>query len=800
MYLVIVESPSKAKTINKYLGKNYVVVSSYGHVRGIPSRKGAVECDKNFFIHYEIQQKSLKHINNILLYARKAEKIYLATDPDREGEAISWHISQIIISDTKEIFDKILRITFQEITKLAITKAILNPRNIDENLVYAQQTRQALDYLVGFGISPLLWVKLPGTVSAGRVQSPALRLICEREEERRKFIIEDYWTINANFNYKIPETSSSSTESFNSILIEFNNQEVTRILEEKEANLILKEVNKCQFFVSNIDYKITRKNPSPPFTTSTMIQYASNYLGFTSKKTAKIAQELYEGIEIKGERTGLITYMRTDSVHISSEAAFAALKLIEDQYGKDYAMNSPRKFSNKKNSQEAHEAIRPTRLDLLPNSLKEYLNDDQYQLYNAIWRRLVASQMQPAVLNSTIIIINAISSDRQKINNDSIAKFKTVGTIIDFPGYYIVMHDKNNEDQQNLPNIKLNDIVLPIDILIKKHQTKPPARYNEASLVKKMEDIGIGRPSTYSSIINILLDRRYASLDNKKRFIPDIKGEGLNAMLTSFFDRYFSYDFTANLEHKLDLIAKGENNYLNLLDEFWMNFSKDLESVSTISRNEIVSVIEKNLFNVLFMDNGKLCPKCSQDLHLKVTKFGWFIGCSGYPECDYSKNIEMTKNKENSEDNNNHNVILLKNISTSSDDVVQYPKYLSNYHQTNQPVYLQRGPYGLYIRVGEMKDKRGKNIAIPKNINLNDIDSDLACELASLPKKLGKIDNLDVIINYGKFGPYILYNKKYYSINESALKDEKYFWRISLEKAKEIISKKITSKNVYKKY
>ena len=525
MKLLIVESPSKAKTINTYLGKDFKVVSSYGHIRSLPSQTGSVDPDDNFKMIYEVIDRSKKNVSQLVADAKKADEIFLATDPDREGEAISWHINEVL--KQKKINKPTSRVLFYEITKKAVKEAIDNPRDIDEHLVHAQQSRQALDYLVGFTLSPVLWRKLPGSKSAGRVQSVALRVICDRESEIEKFNSQEYWSITGHFE--------SDKSKFTSSLTHFDGNKLSKldIKDEKQAQDIVKNCGTQDYSISKIEKKRTKRNPYAPFTTSTMLQEAARKLGFSAKKTSKIAQDLYEGFEIKGESTGLITYMRTDSVTVSPDAIKAARSYIKGEFGEKYVPDSPRMFKTKtKNAQEAHEAIRPTRLDYNPAKLSKFLSSDHLKLYDLIYKRMVASQMQSAEIDN---VGADIVSGNGKIT------FRATGSTIFFDGFLKLyregVDDSEEKDEQRLPELKEGNSADLQKVEPKQHFTQPPPRYTEASLVKKMEELGIGRPSTYPAIISILQEREYVKVE-KKRFFPESKGRIFNEFLSIYFAKY----------------------------------------------------------------------------------------------------------------------------------------------------------------------------------------------------------------------------------------------------------------------
>lgn len=777
MKLLIVESPAKAKTINKYLGTNYKVISSYGHVRALPSEKGAVDPNTDFTMRYEISEKSTKHVEEIVKQVKKSDTIYLATDPDREGEAISWHILEIL--KKKQAISqvaKVKRVVFNEITKKAILIAIEKARDIDMHLVQAQQTRQALDYLVGFTLSPVLWRKLPGSKSAGRVQSVALRIICEREFEIEQFKTQEYWTISADF-------SKITKEVFQAELVNFAGQKLGKfsIQNEELANSTVEQIKPLSFNVIKIEKKQTKRNPSPPFTTATLIQEASRKFGFSARRTAQVAQKLYEGISIKGEMIGLITYMRTDSVNISQEAARDAAELISSLYGKNYLPKTPNIYKTKtKNAQEAHEAIRPTDVKLLPKDIEEFLEPDQFKLYELVWKRLVASQMSSAILD---IVVASIASANQE------AIFRANGSTLIFPGYYKVYREGLDDQEEEsydkiLPILDNKEKLDLIDSEAKQHFTQPPPRYTEASLVKKMEELGIGRPSTYPTIISILQTRTYVTLV-KRRFIPEPKGRLVNAFLMNFFTKYVEYDFTANLENKLDEIAAGKQLWKTVLHDFWYPFKEKTDNALVIKTGDILENIENTMFDYIFRDyivegegENKIicCPTCKEGkLELKNGKFGCFIGCSSYPACNYVKQLNNPSLSDNSDNSNS---------SEDTENKVELPRILGTDPETNMEISLKKGPYGIYIQLGE--GKTAKKVGLQKNLSLENLNLAYAINLLKLPRIVGIHPETQKVIKsgFGRYGPYIEYDSKYTALKYAKLDP----MTITLEEAIEIIA------------
>lgn len=618
--LLIVESPSKAKTLKKYLGSDFEILASYGHVRDLVPKTGAVDPDNRFAMKYQLVARNAKHVDAIVAAAKEAENLYLATDPDREGEAISWHLQEILKSKRglKNINPQ--RVVFHEITKNAVLDAIAHPRGIEIDLVDAQQARRALDYLVGFNLSPLLWKKIRRGLSAGRVQSPALRLICERENEIRAFEAQEYWTLHldshkgrSKFTAKLVQYKGEKLEQF-SLPSEMAQAEVLAALQGKDAH------------VAAIEKKKRSRNPAAPFTTSTMQQDAVRKLGMTTDRTMRTAQQLYEGIDVGQGATGLITYMRTDSVTLSDEALTEIRHYIENKIGKDYLPSAAKQYKTKsKNAQEAHEAIRPTSVYRTPESVKPFLTADQFKLYQMIWQRTVACQMTPAKFDQTTVDIAV---------GDGV--FRVTGQVQTFAGFLSVYEegtDDSDEDEDNkkLPEMKEGE-KLPVDnIYGEQHFTTPPPRFNEATLVKALEEFGIGRPSTYASIISTLKEREYVTLE-QKRFMPTDTGDIVNKFLTEHFAQYVDYHFTAKLEDQLDEIATGKREWIPVMDKFWKGFHKQVEEKEGIERAKFTTE-----------ELDETCPKCgNHKLQIKFGRNGRFVACAGYPECSYTRNVNET--------------------------------------------------------------------------------------------------------------------------------------------------------------
>jgi DNA topoisomerase-1 len=751
MNLVIVESPAKAKTINKYLGKDYLVLASYGHIRDLPSKNGSVDPEKNFEMLWEIDSFSKKYLKEITDAAEDSDKIILATDPDREGEAIAWHVKEYLISK-KILKDKTLeRVVFNEITKNAILEAIKNPRQIELPLVDAYLARRALDYLVGFNISPILWTKLPGSKSAGRVQSVALKLITEREHEIELFKPEEYWTLASEF-------TNTENKNISSKLSLFNENKVERFTfkNKSEVDWALSIINKSKFKIKDVNSKVHKRNPLAPFTTSTLQQTASGKFGFGASRTMQIAQRLYQGIDIEGETTGLITYMRTDGTHLSKEAITEFRSLIQKDFGKEYLPDEPNTYTGKKakNAQEAHEAIRPTDILRKPNDIKKYVNADQFKLYDLIWSRALSSQMNPAEFYRNSIII---SSEDQKIN------FKANGSIVKFDGFLKVYEiQETDEDTKNiLPECRIGEDVSILKINDEQHFTDPPPRYSEASLVKKMEELGIGRPSTYASIISVLSTRNYVEQINK-RFHPTDRGKLISAFLEKLFTKYVDYNFTANLENQLDEITSGKIEWITVLEEFWKDFYSNVNSVKEKRTREVLDLLNESLGNLIFERNendsiDRKCKLCTNgELSLKNSfRGGAFIGCSNYPECKFTRPLSKAK--------------------AAAQYNLAEPKLIGQ-NDFGKDIHLKNGRFGPYLQYEKeidnaeddtKKKKRKKkkikendsmkNVSIPKGIEVDNVDLVQAKFLCSLPKVLGQNPETgkDIVLNSGRFGPYL---------------------------------------------
>ncbi len=750
MNLVIVESPAKAKTINKYLGKDYKVLASYGHIRDLPSKNGSVDPDDNFKMLWEIDSFSKKYLKEITDAAKDSSKIILATDPDREGEAIAWHVKEYL-NEKKLLKDKhIERVVFNEITKKAVTHAIDNPRQIEPLLVDAYMARRALDYLVGFNISPILWTKLPGSKSAGRVQSVALKLITEREHEIELFEPEEFWTLNIKFN-------DNNKNSFTANISQLNNKKVEKFSfkNKSDINKVIDDIKTKKFNISDISTKVVNRNPSGPFTTSTLQQVSSGRLGFGASRTMQIAQKLYQGIEIDGETIGLITYMRTDGANISKEAVPLFRDYIKREYGNDYLPKEPLNYSGKKakNAQEAHEAVRPTDIMRSPDKIKKYLSPDQSKLYDLIWSRALSSQMESAKFDRNTITINS---------NDNETICKASGSVIKFDGFLKVFKDQKKDDSDKiLPDVTKG----PVDInelIDEQHFTQPPPRYSEASLVKKLEELGIGRPSTYASIISVISTRGYAETISK-RFHPTDRGKLISAFLEKLFSKYVDYNFTAGLENQLDDITSGKEGWVKVLEMFWKDFNKNVSDVKEKRTREVLDLLNDSLGSLIFErdSDGNIDRKCklceNGSLSLKNSfRGGAFIGCSNYPDCKFTRPLSKAKAAQQSQ--------------------LAEPKLIGK-HDNGNDMYLKNGRFGPYIQyeiipevtndvIEEKKTKKKKvkeeisnvkNISIPKGISIESVDVVRAKFLCSLPKGLGinPENQKEIFLNSGRFGPYL---------------------------------------------
>ncbi len=731
MNLLVVESPAKAKTISKYLGKDFTVIASVGHVRDLDPKQGSVHVDDDFKMDWVIDSKKEKNLKEMARVLKTADTLYLAPDPDREGEAIAWHVYDILKNRKALEGKKIKRVVFHEVTKSAVKKALENTREIDQDLVDAYLGRRALDYLVGYTLSPVLWRKLPGSKSAGRVQSVALRLITEREDEIDIFNPREYFSLNATF-------STQDKKEFEGKLFSYNNEKVEKFFfkTKNDADNAKIQLESEKYLVSKIEKKKVSRKSFPPFTTSTLQQEAARKLRFSAKKTMRTAQGLYEGVSINGaESIGLITYMRTDSVNLSQEALTKIRTTINNDFGERYLPAKPNFFANKsKNAQEAHEAIRPTDVANSPKNIKNSLTDDQQKLYELIWKRTVSSQMTPALFDQ-------VSADISTENKKHF--FRAVGTTQNFDGFLKLYQeddeDKKDEKTQKLPALLEGDSTPLKNLELGEHETKAPPRYTEASLVKKLEEKGIGRPSTYASILSVNQDRGYVKLE-KRRFVPEDRGRLTVAFLLSFFKQYMEYDFTANMEETLDDISNGKKNWKKVLTDFLAPFIKEIEKTKEVSFEEVSDVLRKKLSTLVFKTEDEVCPKCGGKLNIKSSKFGGFIGCEKYPECKY---IRPLFDKDGKGSQKKEDIILGKNPETKLE------------------ILLKTGPYGDYLQEGN--EKKPKRISLPKGLAKSDVDLETALALISLPRKL----NDEIVAGLGRYGAYLKTGGAFYSIPAS---------------------------------
>jgi DNA topoisomerase-1 len=746
MNVVVVESPAKAKTINKYLGRDYKVIASYGHVRDLPAKDGSVLPDADFAMSWEVDGRSEKHMKAIAEAVRGADKLFLATDPDREGEAISWHVREILKARRalKKHVD-VKRVVFNAVTRDAVLDAFRHPREIDDELVEAYLARRALDYLVGFTLSPVLWRKLPGSRSAGRVQSVALRLICEREAEIEAFKPREYWTIEVEFQTEAGDRFTAHLSHLDGKKLDrfdLNSEEKARAA----ADAILKAAG---FTVGSVEHREVRRNPFPPFTTSTLQQEASRKLGFGATRTMSVAQRLYEGIDLEGDTVGLITYMRTDGVQIAAEAIAGARQLIGHEFGARYLPAEPRVYrSPAKNAQEAHEAIRPTDMARKPADVARHLDNDQRRLYELVWKRTVASQMASALLDQVSVDI-ADPSGRVRLH--------ATGSVLLFDGFLkLYQEDRDDaadeEEGRRLPNMRDGESLQRGAVTPNQHFTQPPPRYTEASLVKKLEELGIGRPSTYASIIQVLQDRDYVRLD-KRRFLPEDRGRLVTAFLTSFFERYVEYNFTADLENQLDGVSGGRVDWKELLRSFWQDFSAAVAGTKDLTVKMVLEALDAELGRHFFPDDAsgrdpRLCPGCGAGrLSLKLGRFGAFIGCSNYPECRYTRAFGVGPENE---------------AETGGADTV-----LGTDPATGKTVTLKKGPYGHYLQLGEAENgEKPKRVALLRGMKPADVDLDTALRLLALPREVGRHPETGepIAAGIGRFGAYIKHGSQFASI------------------------------------
>jgi DNA topoisomerase I len=748
MNIVVVESPAKAKTINKYLGPDYEVLASFGHIRDLPAKDGSVDPEQDFRMLWEVDAKSNQRINDIARALKGADKLILATDPDREGEAISWHVLEVL-KEKKALKDQpIERVVFNAITKQSVTEAMKHPRKIDAALVDAYLARRALDYLVGFTLSPVLWRKLPGARSAGRVQSVALRLVCDRELEIERFISKEYWSI-------VAKLATPRNEVFEARLVGADGRKIQRldINSGAEAEAFTRDLENAAFKVASVEAKPARRNPPPPFTTSTMQQEASRKLGFSPAHTMRLAQRLYEGIDIGGETVGLITYMRTDGIDMAPEAIAGIRGMIGQQYGKDYVPDAPRQYQNKsKNAQEAHEAVRPTDPNRRPSEVAKHVDRDQARLYELVWNRAVASQMQSAELERTTVDITAKVGARN-------LELRATGQVIKFDGFLTLYQEgfdepAEDDESRRLPAMSEGEALAKQAINSSQHFTEPPPRYSEASLVKRMEELGIGRPSTYAAILQVLQDRGYVRIE-KKRLMPEDKGRVVVGFLESFFQRYVEYDFTANLEEQLDRVSNNEVDWKKVLQDFWVDFIGAVNEIKDLRVTQVLDALNDLLAPHIFPPraeggDARKCPNCETGrLSLKLGRFGAFIGCSNYPECNFTR--QMTPGAEGA---------------------VNGTKVLGEDPVTGLEVTLRGGRFGPYLQLGEASKEKDaekpKRAGLPKGLAPEDVDLERALALLALPRDVGAHpeDGEMIIAGVGRFGPYVKHGKTYANLED----------------------------------
>ncbi|KMO38292.1 type I DNA topoisomerase [Methylobacterium aquaticum] len=756
MKVVVVESPAKAKTINKYLGSDYEVLASFGHIRDLPAKDGSVDPEQDFHMLWELEDRGAKRVAEIAKAVKGADTLILATDPDREGEAISWHVLEAL--QAKKVLKDVAieRVTFNAITKDAVETAMAQPRAIDQALVDAYLARRALDYLVGFNLSPVLWRKLPGARSAGRVQSVALRLVCDREREIETFKPREYWSIVATL-----KTASGAV--FEARLVGADGKRIQRldVGNAEEAEGFRRDLELATFTVASVEAKPAKRHPQPPFTTSTLQQEASRKLGLAPAQTMRVAQRLYEGIEIGGETVGLITYMRTDGVDMAPEAVAQARQVIGAEYGDAYVPGAPRKYSVKaKNAQEAHEAVRPTDLGRLPKDVARYLDPEQAKLYELIWIRTVASQMESAELERTTVEIAAQVGPRR-------IDLRATGQVVKFDGFLTLYQegkdDEEDEESRRLPPMRKDDALTRERIAATQHFTEPPPRYSEASLVKRMEELGIGRPSTYAAVLQVLRDREYVKID-KKRLVPEDKGRIVTGFLESFFRRYVEYDFTADLETQLDRVSNAEIDWRAVLRDFWRDFSAAIAGTKELRTAEVLEALNGLLAEHIFPakadgSNPRACPNCAGgQLSLKLGKFGAFVGCSNYPECKYTRQLNATGLDGDGEG--------------SGEGGQPGVRVLGDDPETGLPVTLRDGRFGPFVQLGEASAEKGaekpKRSSLPRGLAPSAVDLEKALKLLSLPREVAKHPETGepILANIGRYGPYVQHGKTYANLGK----------------------------------
>ena len=774
MNVVVVESPAKAKTINKYLGAGYEVLASFGHVRDLPSKDGSVDPEADFKMIWEIDAKAQKRLADIAKAVKGADKLILATDPDREGEAISWHV-RAMLEDKKALRGvNVRRITFNEITRAAVQFAIEHPRELDQPLIEAYLARRALDYLVGFTLSPVLWRKLPGSRSAGRVQSVALRMVCEREAAIESFRPQEYWTVDAHF-------LTPAGAPFTARLTHLDSKRLDQfdLNTEALAHAAKAAVEADAFTVASVERKRVKRHPPAPFTTSTLQQEASRKLGMGAQATMRCAQQLYEGVDLGGETVGLITYMRTDGVQMAREAIMAVREHVGEVYGAAYVPAAAREYSSKaKNAQEAHEAVRPTDVSRTPAGVARYLSAEQHRLYELIWKRAVASQMQSAELDQVAVDVAG-----------SRTRLRATGSIVAFDGFLKLYREDVDDapeghaadESRMLPPMHERDPLTRGEVSADQHFTQPPPRYSEASLVKKMEELGLGRPSTYASILTVLRDRNYVRLENK-RFVPEDRGRLVTAFLTSFFERYVDSNFTASLEEQLDDISGGRAEWRAVMQAFWEQFSRAVEQTRDLKISDVIDALDQDLGQHFFPARSdgadpRLCPACHAGrLGLKLGRHGSFIGCSNYPGCQYTRRLAIEGGDE------------------AGETLKEGMRELGHHPETGEAVTVRRGPYGLYVQQGEAnpenKKSRPRRTSLPRGVEGDQLTLEQALGLLSLPRLVGihpdRQEPLEAGI--GRFGPFIRMGSIYASLD----RDDDVL-SVGLNRAVDVIAKKLDS-------
>ncbi len=771
--VVVVESPAKAKTINRYLGDKFTVLASFGHVRDLPPKDGSVRPDQDFAMDWEADERGQRQVSAIARALKGAHTLYLATDPDREGEAISWHVRAMLAEKHALKGIDVRRVTFNEITRNAVRTAMAQPRDLDQPLIEAYLARRALDYLVGFTLSPVLWRKLPGSRSAGRVQSVALRLICDREAEIEAFRAREYWTVEAGF-------TTPAGAPFTARLTHLDGKRLDQFDLNTEALAMRAKaaVEAGEFTVAAVERRRVRRHPPAPFTTSTLQQEASRKLGFGAQQTMRVAQQLYEGVDLEGETVGLITYMRTDGVQMAGEAVSAIREHLRAGFGPDYLPAAPREYTQKaKNAQEAHEAIRPTDVARAPDQVGRFLTPDQRRLYELVWKRAVASQMASAELDQVSVDVTDASG----------ITLRATGSIIAFDGFlklYREDQDDAPEDEEGrmLPPMAARDPLRRGEVTADQHFTQPPPRYSEASLVKKMEELGIGRPSTYASILSVLQDRNYVRLD-KRRFIPEDRGRLVTAFLVSFFEHYVETGFTAGLEEQLDEIAEGAADWRAVMRRFWDEFSRAVDQTKELRISDVIAALDRDLGPHFFParadgSDPRICQACGTGrLGLKLGRYGSFIGCSNYPACQYTRRLAMEDGQDSS--------------ATLKDGM----RELGRHPETGEAITVRRGPYGLYVQQGESngEDKKApkpRRTSLPRGVDGDTLSLEQALALLSLPRVIGTHPEtgLPIEAGIGRFGPYVRMGAVYGSLD----RDDDVL-AIGINRAVDLLAKKLAS-------